>query len=419
MNRVIVTRWRDQSLTAIQTDGVFRSLILEPDEGPGGISLGDIRIGKVKNVVKNINAAFVDLGNGATGYLSLSEPAAPLFTDSLSRYASAQAFSLAEPLHRIRQGDEILVQVEKEAIKTKDPVVTSCLNFPGRLSVLTVGRPGLGFSAKIRDEEWKRKSRERLQPFLDGRFGLIIRTNAPEAGEKALLAEVQELMEQAENLLAQAACRTCYSLLQAGSPPFIQALRDARTGSLGEVVTDIPEYRKAIEDFLITRGEESTNLTFYEDPSLPLMKLTRLEAAMKSACERRVWLKSGGYLVIEPTEALTVIDVNTGKYTGKKTAAETIRSINLEAAAETARQLSLRNLSGIIIVDFIDMEKKEDQEQLMAFLGEELKKDPVKTVLVDMTKLGLVEITRKKVRRPLHESLNRSPQGNGGDKNDR
>lgn len=419
MNRVIVTRWRNQSLTAIQTDGVFRSLILEPDEGSAGVSLGDIRIGKVKNVVKNINAAFVDLGNGATGYLSLSDPAPPLFTDTLSRYASSQAFALAGPLHRIRQGDEILIQVEKEAIKTKDPVVTSCLNFPGRLSVLTVGRPGLGFSAKLRDEEWKKKIRERLQPFLDGRFGLIVRTNAPEAGDGELEAEIRELTKKAERLLSQAACRTCYSLLQAGSPPFIQALRDARAGSLGEVVTDIPEYRQAVEDFFAVQGDTATKLIFYDDPSLPLIKLTRLEAALKSASERRVWLKSGGYLVIDPTEALTVVDVNTGKYTGKKTASETIRAINLEAAAEIARQLSLRNLSGIIIVDFIDMEEKEDQEQLMGFLGEELKKDPVKTVLVDMTKLGLVEITRKKVRRPLYESLNHSLHGTGADKNDR
>ena len=138
------------------------------------------------------------------------------------------------------------------------------------------------------------------------------------------------------------------------------------------------------------------NLSLYTDDNLPLMKLYRLESVLKSASDRRVWMKSGGYLVIEPTEALTVIDVNTGKYTGKKTPAETILKINLEAAHEVARQLSLRNLSGIIIIDFIDMESKEDQETLMRVLGEELSRDPVKTILVDMTRLGLVEITRKR-----------------------
>ena len=182
----------------------------------------------------------------------------------------------------------------------------------------------------------------------------------------------------------------------------------------------MPEYARQIETWLAEeeraekpdRPDEETpgksvvpKLLRYEDENLPLMKLYRLESVLKSATDRRVWLKSGGYLVIEPTEALTVIDVNTGKYTGKKTPAETILKINLEAACETARQLSLRNLSGIIIVDFIDMESKEDQETLMRVLGEEISQDPVKTVLVDMTRLGLVELTRKKVRRPLHEIL--------------
>ena len=187
----------------------------------------------------------------------------------------------------------------------------------------------------------------------------------------------------------------------------------------------MPEYAKKIEAWLEEEKEEDKeqkenqpqadknesikqaipNLSLYTDENLPLMKLYRLESVLKSATDRRVWMKSGGYLVIEPTEALTVIDVNTGKYTGKKTPAETILKINLEAAHEVARQLSLRNLSGIIIVDFIDMESKEDQETLMRTLGEELSRDPVKTILVDMTRLGLVEITRKKVRRPLHEIL--------------
>ena len=221
------------------------------------------------------------------------------------------------------------------------------------------------------------------------------------------------------------AFRTCYSLLEQGTPPYIQSLRDAKKGTLSEIITDVPEYAKKIEAWLEEEKEADKeqkenqppadknesinqavpNLSLYTDENLPLMKLYRLESVLKSASDRRVWMKSGGYLVIEPTEALTVIDVNTGKYTGKKTPAETIFKINLEAAHEVARQLSLRNLSGIIIVDFIDMESKEDQETLMRTLGEELSRDPVKTILVDMTRLGLVEITRKKVRRPLHEIL--------------
>ena len=146
-------------------------------------------------------------------------------------------------------------------------------------------------------------------------------------------------------------------------------------------------------------------LRLYQDSAVSLPNLYGLPAKIREACGKRVWLKSGGYLVIEPTEALTVIDVNSGKYTGKKGARDTFRLINREAALEIARQLRLRNLSGIVLVDFISMEKKEDEKELLQLLSTELKNDPVKAVLVDMTPLGLVEITRKKVRRSIYEQL--------------
>ena len=143
----------------------------------------------------------------------------------------------------------------------------------------------------------------------------------------------------------------------------------------------------------------------YQDDLLPLYKLCRLEREIDLATSRQVWLKSGGYLVIDPTEALTVIDVNTGKYSGKKLRRETLKTINLEAAKEAARQIRLRNLSGIILIDFINMENKEDQKELLAFLESRLFADPVKTRLIDMTKLELVEITRKKVHKTLKEQI--------------
>ena len=372
MDQLIVTKWKDRSLTALLSDG--------------HCLLGNIYIGKVKNVVKNINAAFIDLGGGKTGYFSLAENPVPLYTDELNQLCSFEYSGNSEKKvspRKLKAGDELLVQVSRDALKTKDPSVTCCLNFPGTYMVLTVGKPQIGFSAKIKDNAWKEKVREELLTHKDERFGLIVRTNGASASIETLCAETEKLKQQMEELFARAACRTCYSLLEQGTPPYIQSLRDAKKGTLSEIITDVPEYAKKIEAWLEEEKEEDK----------------------EQKENRRVWMKSGGYLVIEPTEALTVIDVNTGKYTGKKTPAETILKINLEAAHEVARQLSLRNLSGIIIVDFIDMESKEDQETLMRTLGEELSRDPVKTILVDMTRLGLVEITRKKVRRPLHEIL--------------
>ena len=178
-----------------------------------------------------------------------------------------------------------------------------------------------------------------------------------------------------------------------------------------EIVTDDPEIFRRIREYLdVCQPEDREKVRLYEDPLLPLEKLYSLEKAVSEALQKKVWLRSGGYLVIEPTEAMTVIDVNSGKYTGRKNLRDTIRKINLEAAEEIVFQLRLRNLSGIIIVDFIDMDSVQDQEELMALLTDRCRKDPIKTTVVDMTKLGLVEITRKKIRRPFREQVQKGEQ---------
>lgn len=383
LNKLIVTEWNAQILTAFMENGKCRSLQIEPKEEQN--LLGNIYIGKVKNIVKNINAAFIDLGGGRTGYYSLTEHPG---------------------YEKLKPGAELVVQVSRDAVKTKDPVVTSDLNFTGKYLVLTLGKTQLGFSAKIKNTAWKQENRKWLEARKREDYGLIVRTNAEGLTREALETELLQLEKRLERVLTQAPNRTCYSLLESAPPAYIQGIRDSYSDSLEEIVTDVPELYEQMKTYLLEeQSEDQGKLRFYEDKTLPLCKLYSLESALSEALSRRVWLKSGGYLVIEPTEALTVIDVNTGKYTGRKTVEETILKINLEAAVETAHQLCLRNLSGIIIVDFIDMNSEENKRTLLSCLEAELCKDPVKTVLVEMTKLGLVEITRKKVRRPLHEMV--------------
>ena len=183
-------------------------------------------------------------------------------------------------------------------------------------------------------------------------------------------------------------------------------LRNTYTADLTSIITDDPQIYNSLEHYLKENDLQNlSKLRLYQDDLLPLYKLCRLEREIDLATSRQVWLKSGGNLVIVPTEALTVIDVNTGKYSGKKQRRETLKTINLEAAKEAARQIRLRNLSGIILIDFINMENKEDQKELLAFLESRLFADPVKTRLIDMTKLELVEITRKKVHKTLKEQI--------------
>jgi ribonuclease G len=187
-------------------------------------------------------------------------------------------------------------------------------------------------------------------------------------------------------------------------PAYLTSILGSRSDKLTEIVTDDPTLYEEIHDFLMEEMQgDIAKLRLYEDRQLPLKALYRLDKGLTDALSSKVWLKSGAYLVIEPTEALTVIDVNTGKYTGGKDKQETIRKINQEAAREIVRQLRLRNLSGIILVDFVDMNREEDEKELLELMKELLKADPLKAAAVDMTGLGLMELTRKKQKKTLAE----------------
>ena len=289
-------------------------------------------------------------------------------------------------------------------MKTKAPVLTANLSLPGRFCVLTAGKTGVGFSAKLTDAAWKNQIRKMLQEKYFEGFGIIVRTNAGSAEPEQILQECEKLKDQLKQLIKESSSRTCYSCLYKTLPSYIAGIRDSYAGGLEEIVTDCQDLYDQLKDYLETsQAEDAGKLKLYTDEMLSLGKLYSLDNALSKALDKRVWLKSGGYLVIEPTEAMVVIDVNTGKYEGKKKLEETVLKINLEAAAEIARQLRLRNLSGIIMVDFIDMNQEESKIQLMEALKTAVAKDPVKTVVVEITRLNLVEITRKKVRRPLYE----------------
>jgi ribonuclease G len=373
----------------LQSEKKMVQIEVEPKEKHS--ILGNVYIGKVQNVVKNINAAFVDIGNGQMGYLSL--------TNASIHYTDGHPFD-----GKLCQGDEVVVQVERDAVKTKAPVLTGNINVTGRFFVLTSGKKHIGFSSKIKDQGWKREMKPYLESMKDETFGIIVRTNAYDALRTELEAELEQLKISLKTIFNHAKHRTCYIQLHQSMPFYLNGLRDSLKSSLEEVITDDKNIYEVIKAYLTQYQPEDLNrLTLYEDELLPLGKLYRIEKNMDEALNKKVWLKSGGYLVIEPTEALVVIDVNTGKYSGKKALRNTIMKVNLEAAKEIGHQLRLRNLSGIIVIDFIDMETEEDRKILVDSLEEILSKDPVKTTVVEITKLNLVEVTRKKIRKPLYE----------------
>lgn len=357
--------------------------------------LNNIYIARVKDVAKNLNAAFVEIADGQVCYLPMEDCKNPVFTKKISK----------KPL---AAGDELAVQVTKEAMKTKDAVVTANLSFTGEYLVLTSANHKTGISSKLSGSE-----RMRLQPFLqqlkerlcggqgENPCGIIIRTNAVQASEAALWAEFERLYAEYTDLISYAASRTVYSCLRKERPFYLKMLMDTDKSSLDEVVTDDPQIYESLKPSVA----EPCRVRLYEDRLLPLARLYNVSGQLEAALKPRVWLKSGANIIIQQTEALTVIDVNSGKNIAKKDKQENHYKINLEAAREIAAQLRLRNLSGIIIIDFIDLYDDKLNESLMAGFRAFLKTDPVPVTLVDITKLGLVELTRKKMKRPLAEQL--------------
>ncbi|WP_432630994.1 ribonuclease E/G [Brotaphodocola sp.] len=390
MNKMVITRWENHLLTAWFSGKEPVELGIEEKSS----ILGNIYIGKVSNIIKNLNCAFVNFAPDRIGYYSFYDNPVSLFADGKER--------------SLKCGDEIIVQVAKDAMKTKDPVLSGNLNFTGKYAVLTAGKTLIGFSSKITDRSWKEEIRPQLEEILGCEAGLIVRTNAYGHREE-LVRETKLLLEQFHQIKKDASYRTCYSLLREAEPEYLKSLRGCPQGTLEEVITDQRDVYETIRQYLELYDPESiSKLRFYEDKMVSLTALYSLHSVMDQACQKRVWLKSGGYLIIEYTEAMTVIDVNTGKYSGNKKQAEAIRMVNLEAGKEIARQLRLRNISGMILIDFINMKNPDDKAELLEALRGFVKSDPVKTTVVDMTQLDLVELTRKKEKKPLWEQLHQT-----------
>lgn len=364
---------------------------------PSSVTIGTICIGKVKSIVKNLNAAFVDVAKGVTCYLSI---------DNIENaWFSHQA---REGL--LTEGDEVVVQVIKEGIKTKFPTAGTKFSLTGKYFVLTNEHKRLGLSGKLSAED-----KARLEPVIWGRmrsdYGLIVRTNAGAVAEDTLdtelFAELSKLEAQYDAIRAIYPHRTCYSVLNPAKPFYQTALDNVYQEDLEEIITDDKTIYNSILELYAKDEALLAKLRLYQDDALTLTQVYNVNTQLEKALQERVWLKSGAYLVIQPTEALTVIDVNSGKNTSKKKMQEYYYKINAEAAAEIARQLRLRNISGIVVIDFINMEKNSDRQELMNVLRSHLKCDPIPTQLVDITRLGLVEVTRKKGRKPLAEQVER------------
>lgn len=396
--RRIITKYGGRQVLAVFSENLLTDFQILPQEEQ--MQVGDIYMCRVKNVVKNIRAAFVEIGKGDNAYLSLQEKEPPVYG----------AGGKMRENGGICQGELLLVQMAKEAQKSKPPTVTTRLDIPGKYVVLTHGRCQTAVSSKISDAGERERLCGILKEYENDSYGFIARTCSQNVSVERLRKDIETLQETYAQIIKTGSHAVQGQKIYSALPVYVQQIQN-RYGELEDaVVTDIPEVYETLKTYFSENEPQFAERLSLHTDAYPLIKLHSLETQIEKLLREKVWLKSGGFLVIQPTEALVSVDVNTGKaVSGKKSTEDTYFHINMEAATEIARQLRLRNLSGIILVDFIDMKEESHRQELLGALKKELQKDSVKTVLVDMTKLGLVEITRKKLRSPIHEVFRSVP----------
>ncbi|MDE6751070.1 MAG: ribonuclease E/G [Lachnospiraceae bacterium] len=353
-------------------------------------SIGNIYVGRVKNVSVNIGAAFVEIKKGELAFLPLEEAKNAIVINR-------------KPDGTIKAGDELLVQIVKEPVKTKLAGVSAGLSLSGSYVVVKNEPGNIEVSSKLGKKY--HNIYKNLEPLKEiaNRFDIIVRTNAAGVEDTSIVVnEAENLVLQMEHILNVGNKRTVLSCLYQSENEFLRFIKNCYQSEYDEIVTDEKEI---YEMLLAGNGFDTSVVRYYEDDMLPLYKLYSIETRIKELLNKKVYLNSGAYLVIEQTEALTAIDVNTGKYETKKNQEETYLKINLEAAQAIAIALRARNLSGMILVDFINMKKKEHTEQLIEYMRSLLKKDSIPAQVVDITGLGLMEITRKKKSKSFAEQM--------------
>lgn len=398
MNELVITGYKGNGISALYENGKMKQVsAFRPQQFS---EIGNIYVGRIDNIVKNINAAFVNISERCSCYLDLDTVRNPLFSKRQSE-------------KKISMGDTLIVQVVKEEVKTKAPVVTANFSMTGKYVVVVHGGEGIQVSKKITQKALKHILREQVTPFLGGDYGIIVRTNAQYATPEELTEELKQLLSEYRKLCETGIHKASYTLLRKEIPTYLIPMRELRLAHLERIVTDYTDIYHEVEHYLScypSRNEQGAPTVLeYAEQSNDIAVRYKINTFMDQALRRTIYLKSGATLVIDAAEALTAIDVNTGKaISGKKASEQTFFSINMEAAKEIAYQLRLRNLSGIILVDFINLEQPEHIKQLLEELRRLFKEDSVQTELVDITKLGLIEITRKKVYKTLAEQLCKS-----------
>lgn len=356
-------------------------------ERPESLHLvGNIYKGRVQNVLPGMQAAFVDIGYEKNAFLYIG--------DGLPK----DALQAVPQQAKIHIGQNLPVQIVKDALSTKGPRATTHLTIPGRNVVLMPTADYIGISRRIEDEAERSRLKQLAEKLCPEGMGLIVRTVAAGQSEESLQHDVKYLVKLWQSLMARHKVAASPTLLYRDADLVIRIVRDYFTEDIDLLVVDDKEAYQRVCDLMQYISPKLVERVKLYEGSAPIFQEYRIDEEIEKLGKREVELKSGGFIVIDKTEALTVIDVNTGKFVGQANLADTVFHANLEAAEEIAKQIRLRDIGGIIIIDFIDMETDSQKQELLRVLEDRAREDKTKTNVVDITSLGLVEITRKKSR---------------------
>ena len=388
---------------AILEDGGLAGIMVER----GNPLAGNIYKGRVASVLPGMEATFVDIGLERNAFL----PLADIRSERIGGEELEDPIGRGRIAERLRVGQEILLQVTKEPRGSKGARATTYVALPGHYVVLMPTVSGVGVSRRIDNEHERKRLRglaEHLRPpraARGERMGLIVRTAAEGVSERDIADDVRFQVRLWETVTERARAVRAPALLYQDLGLVGRVVRDLFTGEVDRFVVDSAAELERIRELLAAFPQAQLERLHLHTGARPLLEACGVEREIERALHRKVWLRSGGYLVFDRTEAATVIDVNTGKYVGKTDQPSTILRTNLEAAAEVARQIRLRDIGGIILVDFIDMESEKHRRRVLAALQEAVKADRTKTHVIDLTGLGLVELTRKRVYQNLDEIM--------------
>jgi len=377
--------------------------------------VGNIYKGKVVKVLPGMQSAFVDIGLEKAAFLYVADIKADIesYAPFLEEEEETEEIQIQIKKDRqdvpiedlIQEGQEIIVQVAKDPIGSKGARVTSYVTIPGRYLVLMPGLDHVGISRRITGEDERQRLKDIVEEIRPKGYGLIIRTASEGADAEELKGDLEFLRFIWENIQEKKDKASAPTLLYSDLDLVFRSVRDLMSQDVERMIIDSRLEYERIRDFVNTYFEKLAHrIELYDGPE-PLFDAFGVELDIARALGRKVWLKSGGYIVIDQTEAMTVIDVNTGKFVGKENLEDTILKTNLEAVKEIAYQIRLRNLGGIIIIDFIDMEEPGNREKLFNAFREALKRDKAKNTIYNISELGLIQMTRKRVRESLGRTL--------------